>query len=163
MSNYRVSTVTESQVVSDSTTASLKLSPVSFSRVNINSKSYEVFPVLITSRLAEDTQETWALDNYYQTANQWLRLLIVKSTRPVKITIDGVNFNPKSSFSWSTAPLTYYQQVFDSLELDLGYLPTSLTIRNFPAPLTSPSPLPFSYPAAQVEVMLAVQEDVSSI
>lgn len=149
----------ESQVVSESTNASLKIGPTTFARASINGTPYEVFPVLITSRIAEDSQEVWALDNYYQADNQWLKLLIIKSSRPVKVTLDGFTLSPKTAFTWTTPPLTYYQQVFDSIETELGYLPTTLTIENPAASTVSPTPLPPSYPAAQVEVMLTVQEE----
>jgi hypothetical protein len=158
MSNYKVSTVAETQIISEFTSGTLKMGPTSFSKVNINGVPYDLFPVLITSRIQADSSEVWELDNYYQADTQWLKLLIVKSSRPVKVTLDGLTVTPSAPFTWTTPPVTYYQQVFDSIETDLGYVPTTLTINNLPASATTPTPAPPSYPAAQVEVLIAMQE-----
>lgn len=162
MSTYKISTVAQTQIIGESTTGTLKTGPTTFTKSNINGVPYEVFPILVTSRIQPDTTETWALDNYYQAATQWLKVMVIKSTRPVKITVDGFTLEPNTAFTWTTPPLTYYHQVFDSIETGLGYLPVTLEIYNPAASGTDPTPLPPSYPAAQVEVMIAVQEGVGA-
>ena len=158
MSSYKISTVAQTQIVGDTVLGTLKIGPSTFTKVNISGVSYDVFPILLTSRIQPDTQEVWDLSSYYQATTQWLKLLIIKSTRPVTVTVDGSTLEPTTPFSWTTPPLTYHHQVFDSTETALGYLPTTLTIYNPAAAVTAPTPLPPSYPATQVEVLIAVQE-----
>lgn len=159
---YRISTVAQTQIVGESTSGTLKIGPTTFTKSNINGVPYEVFPILVTSRIQPDTTEVWQLDNYYQADTQWLKLIIIKSTRPVSITVDGFTLEPTEVFTWETPPLTYYHQVFESNESGLGFLPVTLSIYNPPASTPDPTPLPPSYPAAQVEVMVAVQEAVGA-
>lgn len=137
------------------------MGPTTFTKANINGSPYEVYPVLITSRIPVATQEDWSLDNYYQSNDQWLKILVVKSSRPVSVTLDGFTLSPTTAFTWTTPPLTYYQQIFDSIETEFAYKPVTLSIANPAASTTDPTPLPPAYPAAQVEVLLAVQETAS--
>lgn len=163
MTNYKVSTVGETQIIGEFTSGTLKIGPTSFGKTSIEGVPYEVLPVMITSRIQPDTQEDWSLDNYYQAATQWLKVMVIKSTRPVTVTIDGLTLNPVSSFTWTMPPLTYYQHVFDSIETDLGFYPVTLSIANPPASSTEPTPLPPAYPAASVEVLMAIQERTDSL
>jgi hypothetical protein len=161
MSTYKVTTVAQTQIQGSSTTGLLKTGPTTFSRSSINGTPYDVFPILVTSRIQAGASETWDLDNYYQADTQWMRVLVIKSTRPVTITVDGFTLEPTEVFTFTTPPTTYFHQVFESSETALGFTPASLTISNPPASASAPTPLPPSYPAAQVEVMVAVQESAS--
>jgi hypothetical protein len=163
MSTYKVSTVAETQIIGDFTSGTLKVGPTSFGKTSIEGVPYEVLPVMITSRIQPEAQEDWSLDNYYQATTQWLKLMVIKSTRPVTVTIDGLTVDPPSSFTWTMPPLTYYQHVFDSIESGLGFYPVTLSIYNPPASSTEPSPLPPAYPAASVEVLIAVQERTTAL
>jgi hypothetical protein len=85
-----------------------------------------------------------------------LRLLAVKSTRPVEVVLtyldDTESVSPK---------LTYYQLLFNSQEVEFIPLVKSITFNVVPASVVNPAPVPLppTYPRAIIEVF-ALLEDI---
>lgn len=154
--NVVVTAETLSKSIPMGFTSGVKLSPITFSRKVISGATYEPFPMVLTTRVAADSDEVIDFQSHIRSNLNFLASIVVKSTRPVEVTVSGVYNNvPKV---YSLPPSTYFSQVFDSSEIASMFKPHSIIVTNLEAPTTQPSPLPPAYPGADVEVMLTVYE-----
>lgn len=158
---YTIAVTAETQIsnASSNVTGVVTLDPVTFGSASINSINYTSYPVTLTSRIAEDSTQQVDLSAYYQGTYQVAKLLVVKASRPVTVTVSGVYSN--TGLQYTLPPQTYVQHLFDSRETDFAFKPLLLTINNPVASVTQPSPLPAAYPAAEVEVLVVVQESLT--
>lgn len=157
---FTVATTATTQIsnTAGNVTGKLELQPVTFAKASIGGTNYETYAQIIPSRIASEATETYNLGAYYTKPKQITKLLVVKSSRPVLVTISGTYNN--LPYVYALPPQTYFEQLFDSREVTHAFKPTTITITN-PAPsATQPSPLPDAYPAAEIEVLVAVQEEL---
>lgn len=142
--------------MNDSSRIELKLDQVTLSNAVVGSTSYQAVPVMLASRVAADATEVYSLTTYYQSLNQFLQLLIVKATRPVLVTVGGVLGEEEVTYSFP--PATYLHHLFNSKELAAGFKPLTVSVYNFEASSSAPTPALSGYPYAEVELLLSIQE-----
>lgn len=156
--SYTVTVVSEnlSRSITNTMVSGVKVTPVTFNRKSIAGQVYNIYPMMVTTRVAVASQEVIDLRSQLLQEDHVLAVLAVKSTRPVEVTVSGVFANIPRVVQLPAT--TYYQQVFDSTEFTQGFEIHTVTINNAVAATTSPSPLPPAYPAAEVELFAAVYE-----
>jgi hypothetical protein len=100
------------------------------------------------------------LSALYKGAVQKLKVLVIKSTRPVSVALTGVSQDILSgaSSSFTTPYLTYWSLCFDSKEVSPSLKASSIAITAALPPSTNPSPLPEGFPAAIVTILIGVEE-----
>lgn len=116
--------------------------------VTFGSSSKPVYPYQLSTRIAAGQNEVINLSSFGFTR---VRALIVKSTRPVTVTLS----NADDDF---VLPLnTYMLHVLNTAEAAFTPIQT-VTIAVGGAPTPAPSPAPAFFPAALVEVFVVAEE-----
>lgn len=137
----------ESLVQISNTTGNLnntfKLIPVGF-----GTASAPIYVQQISTKIDEGDEELVDLSNLGFSP---VRALIVKSTRPIQISIDT------GTESYVSPYVTYWMFLLDSKEDNPNSL-VSINLAVAAEPSTQPSPIPPGYPAAYVDLILVTDE-----
>jgi hypothetical protein len=122
--------------------------------LNFGSKVVPVYPIKIANRISVGASETIDFTSIYRRTGQVLRLLVVSSTRPIGMVLNGlVNAAP---VVYSLPTSTYYHYLYSTKETSGAINPQSLVLTAPAAPTTAPNPTPEQYPDVLVTVLVAV-------